>query len=239
MRLATYALLGTVVVAAGLAVYRPDRSPQAATVMQPSNGGGQVAVVPPQEDEQELPPNHPPVGAGATAAGPNHGGPGAMGPNHGGNNGGVAPSDEPAGMVWKMPSAWKVAPNPNAMRIATYRVPGATPADDADVSISRAGGSLDMNIERWVGQFQGAGKETRTERMVHGIRVTLVEIHGAYVAGGMGGGSSEPRAGWAMLAAIVETQGMPYFVKMVGPDATVKAARPALDELVASIVPAQ
>jgi hypothetical protein len=40
-----------------------------------------------------------------------------------------------------------------------------------------------------------------------------------------------------MLGAIVETQGMPHFVKMTGPVKSVKAARAELDELLASITP--
>jgi len=228
MRLAPYALIGAVVCAVGFAALDKDRTPRASAAVPappPLNTEGDLA------NTQELPPNHPAMGAAT------HGG-GA--PTHaGGSQGLTPPSEEAADLVWKKPSAWKDAPNPSSMRIATYRVPGASGAEDADVSISRAGGSLDMNIERWVGQFQGAEKETRVARVVRGVNVTIVEIHGAYVGGGMGGSGSAPKAGWAMLTAVVEGGGTPYFMKMVGPDATVKAARPQFDELVGSIAPAQ
>jgi hypothetical protein len=51
------------------------------------------------------------------------------------------------------------------------------------------------------------------------------------------GAASTPRPRWSLLAAIVETAGSPYFFKLLGPAATVRAARPAFDGLVSSCTP--
>jgi hypothetical protein len=119
------------------------------------------------------------------------------------------------------------------MRLATYRVPGG-----AEVSVSRAGGEREANIQRWVSQFTDGGRPGRAEKTVHGLHVVMVDIAGTYAGGAMTAGSqSAVHPDWAMVAAIVEGPGLPYFFKMTGPAAAVRAARPALDGLVDGITP--
>ena len=80
---------------------------------------------------QELPANHPPV------------------QNMGGNMGnamGMGAEDPPA-LEWKAPDAWKSSPNPNAMRLATYKV-----TDDTELVVSRAGGE---NVIEMVVAYSG------------------------------------------------------------------------------------
>jgi hypothetical protein len=146
-----------------------------------------------------------------------------------------APDEAPA-ITWTVPPAWKTAPNPSTMRIATYKVAHAS-ADkgDADVSVVRAGGTADANIERWRDQFEGAREETRTVKTVRGFKVTIVEIRGTYLGGAGGTVTSQPR--WTLVGAIVETPRLPYFFKLTGASATVRSARVAFDALVESISP--
>jgi hypothetical protein len=127
------------------------------------------------------------------------------------------------------------------MRLATYGVPRAKgDVDDAEVSVMRAGGTTDANIERWLGQFTDAGKDVREVNRVAGLTVTVVTVAGTYVGGGMSPGSiAAPHPGWALLGAIVEGEGTPYFFKLTGPQSSVRAARPAFDALVASLHPAR
>jgi hypothetical protein len=47
------------------------------------------------------------------------------------------------------------------------------------------------------------------------------------------------RAGVGMLAAIVDTNGGPYYIKFIGPSATVAEHGAAFDGLIASIVDSQ
>jgi hypothetical protein len=142
--------------------------------------------------------------------------------------------DEPAALTWTTPAAWTTAPNPSAMRVATYKVAHvATDTEDADVSVVRAGGTPDANIERWRDQFDGSVKETRTVKTVRGLKVTLVEINGTYLGGA--GGKETTRQGWTLVAAIVETSKLPYFFKLTGATATVRSARPEFDALIGSV----
>ena len=166
-----------------------------------------------------LPPGHPPVGAL-------------------GQDREVPSATDPPSVTWRVPAGWTALANPNAMRIATYRLPRAPgDAEDSDISITRAGGTTEANIERWMGQFDDRGKDIRSERTVHGCKVTVVEVTGTYLGGGMMGGASTRRPGWALLGAIVEASGSPYFFKATGPAATIHSSRASFAALLDSITP--
>jgi hypothetical protein len=219
IRLASFVVIPAVLTAGALAVYgverAPDRAPYPIAAIPagspPLTSGGEGLM---SENGETLPPNHPPIGGASP---------------HGSFPAAVA--DTPA-LSWTMPAGWQQAPNPNAMRLATYRAPGG-----AEVSVSRAGGAPEANIERWMSQFDNMGREGRVEKTVHGLHVITVDVTGTYLGGGMGGGTAvaaqaQPRADWAMVGAIVETPGLPYFFKMTGPAMAIRAARPAFDRLI-------
>jgi hypothetical protein len=214
-----------VVVLASAAAFALLRSPSPAPA--PVAAEPPPAAAPPLDGPHgsALPPNHPPIGGGDSP----HAAP--MGPPS---------SDEPAAITWKAPDAWASAPNPSTMRLATYKIPAAKgDAEGAELAISRAGGAKEANIQRWVGQFDDAGKDGRAERTVRGMKLTIVDVTGTFMGGGMmPGASAGPKKGWMLLGAIVETTGTPYFFKMTGPAATVRAARPAFEKMLDGIAPA-
>jgi hypothetical protein len=122
------------------------------------------------------------------------------------------------------------------MRLATYRVPGPAGASvGAELTVTRAGGTTADNLERWVGQFDSAGPDRRTERTVRGLHVSVLEVGGTYEGGMTRADSETAHPGWALLGAVVETDGPFYFFKMVGPADAVRAARPAFDALLSSV----
>ncbi len=170
----------------------------------------------PMTQEMALPPNHPPIGGDSAH--------GAM----------PAPLDEPATLGWTMPADWHEAPSPSRLRLATYHVPGG-----AEMSVARAGGSTEANIQRWLSQFDNAGADTREERTIRGLHVTLVQVAGTYAPSPMMVAGAPPQAhpGWALLGAIVEATGSPYFFKLIGPAPAIKSARGSFDKLLASVTP--
>jgi hypothetical protein len=170
----------------------------------------------------ELPPNHPPVGE-----------------PHGGLGAPAQEDDAPAAITWKAPAKWTAAPNTNSMRLATYRVPPASGAEEAELTVVHAGGSTEANFQRWVGQFEDASPAARTQKTVHDQVVSIIEVSGTFRGGGMSApGTAASHPGWTLLGAVVETDQGPYFFKLTGPSATVRAAHPDFDALVASIAPA-
>jgi len=160
---------------------------------------------------------------------------GSLGSPNGGSA--FAPGKEPATLGWTVPATWHSMPNPNALRIETYRV-SANAADPTEVTVARAGGTTEANIQRWIAQFDQAGAETRTERKVGDLTVTGVEVSGRYLGNAMmPDGKTAPLDGWTLVGAIVSGKGTPYFFKMIGPTASVRAARRAFDAMINSINP--
>ncbi len=150
----------------------------------------------------------------------------------------AAPAPAPRGheaLAWTKPDAWTEAPNPSPMRKATYKIAKAAgDSEDAECSVSLAGGSPDANVQRWEGQFGGA-KAKLDKKTVNSVEVTIVELEGTFGAGPMMGGSGEPKPDYAMLSAIAAVDaGQAYFFKVTGPKKTVLAARADFDKLVAS-----
>jgi hypothetical protein len=130
------------------------------------------------------------------------------------------------------PKGWVVETPANAMRKAQYTLPRAEgDNDDATLIVhyfGGQGGSREVNLQRWAGQFEqpdgssSADKITSSTRTIAGLEVFDAEMSGTYVAEtAPGSGVHLNKPGWRMLAAIVETKEGPWYFKLVGPAATV------------------
>ena len=139
----------------------------------------------------------------------------------------------PTDVAYDAPATWQKAENPSPMRKATYKIPKAKgDAEDAELSVSQAGGSVDMNLQRWAGQFAPKAEIKRTEKKVGDLKITVAELHGTFSGSGMpGAAAAGPKEKWEMLAAIVETT-PPTFFKMTGPENTVNGAKVEFEKLV-------
>jgi hypothetical protein len=220
IRIVSYVVLPVVLVASGWVLHdvwrAPDAAAPVAVAVSPAPAGGLEGMPLDNNNSETLPPNHPPI---AGTAAPRGGMPSAAG--------------DPPALTWKKPADWQDAPSPNAMRLATYHAPGGV-----EVTVSRAGGATDANIQRWVGQFDDVGREVHAERNVRGLHVVTVDVAGTFVGGGMTTGApAEARPDWGMVGAVVESRSPPYFFKMTGPATAVRAARVAFDRLVDGITP--
>ena len=158
---------------------------------------------------------------------------------------GSSSAARPSDLGWDVPSGWTRVAEPRPMRLATYRVPRA-PGDAADpeLTITRAGGTLEANIQRWKAQFSrapGATTGLRRQQTVNGIVVTILELRGTYLGRSStdepAGPSEPPKADYAMVVVVAHVAGAPYFFKLVGPQRSVDAARADLDVLVGSFRP--
>jgi len=145
-------------------------------------------------------------------------------------------ADSGAGIRWTAPSGWK-AEAERPMRLGTYTV-----APGAECAVyffgSGQGGSVDANVDRWVGQFvQADGKPSKSmakiaKKTIHGWPVTTVDVSGAYT--GMGGASMSD---YRILAAIIEGPQGSVFFKFTGPAKTVAWNQAAFDKMLASLGP--
>jgi hypothetical protein len=132
------------------------------------------------------------------------------------------------------------------MRAAQYRLPRAQgDTEDGELVLfffgKGRGGGVDDNVARWCGQFtQPDGRSSRevatiTTRTVNGLRVTSVDVGGTYAGMRPGGAAAEAKAGFRMLAAVVEGTEGPWFWRAVGPAATIARAKGDFDALLASV----
>lgn len=139
---------------------------------------------------------------------------------------------------------WKSVKPKSRMLEYEIQVP-RTDSDNRDgrLTIMGAGGSIDANIARWEGQFsQTDGSPTKakvTEETVENMKVTMVDISGVYVetmGGPFSGGKKVENPDFRVLAAIVETpESGNYFVKLIGPKATIGANEKVFAEAIKGI----
>lgn len=225
--LAVAMLVGAGSFAAGRSLVPAAPAPSPIAEAPPAQGGGGLMGPAMQGDlgaTEALPPGHPPTGGAMP--------PGQMGGVMPGAVGDVAPS----ALTWKAPPRWQQVPNASTMRLATFRIPHAPgDAEDPELSVTQAGGSVEANAQRWIGQFGAEGAKTakQSTRTVGTLTIAIVEVEGTF-AGGMGKADREEER-WAMLGAIVQTPGMPHFFKVTGPVKSVKAARAEFDAFVGSV----
>ena len=91
------------------------------------------------------------------------------------------------------PSAWQARPAASTMRVAEFVVPKAAgDTEDAELIVyffgASSGGSADANVDRWIGQMQqpdgsaSKDKARREAQTINGLKVTMVDLTGTYVA---------------------------------------------------------
>ena len=137
-------------------------------------------------------------------------------------------------LKFDVPDGWQTKPPASSMRVAEFVLPRAV-SDTADAALTvyffgkGSGGSVQANLDRWIGQMtQPDGRasrdvartESRTSR--GGLSLTIVDITGTYIAEVTPGSSerfNEPAS--RLIAAVVETPAGAYYVKLTGPALTV------------------
>lgn len=150
-----------------------------------------------------------------------------------------------AGLTFTAPPEWKPVATTSSMRVAQWALPHATgDTQDGELVVyyfGGQGGSLDANIERWVGQMkQPDGRPTtavkRDSRTINGLKVTLVDLSGTYVAEmSPGSGQLHNSPGFRMRAGYIETANGPYFIKLVGPSKTITAFDKQFEAFLSSV----
>jgi hypothetical protein len=134
----------------------------------------------------------------------------------------MRPEPQGAPLEWDAPAGWQDRSG-SGMRVADFAVGSKGEAECYIIVLQGDGGGLAANVNRWRAQM---GQEALSEETIGalpqlevlGRAATLVEIVGNYA-----GMSGEPQPGFMMLALVCELADSSVFVKMVGPEATVRA----------------
>lgn len=195
-----------------------------------------------QHGHGQLPEGHPPTGQ-LPAGHP----PVDQQPTGQGSGAEAKPAANAAGgLQWEVAAPLVAVPPASSMRAAEYKVEGNDSADAAVLTVfyfgTGQGGSVDANLERWIGQFQQPdGADNRTaakldDQEIAGMAVKRLDLRGTFM-GGMGPmqGSGGPQPDHRVLGAIVSGPKGPVFFKLLGPAATVDKAQGAFDALISSI----
>lgn len=195
--------------------YRAPKDP----VAQPAPSSGA-----PANPSGELPAGHPPIDGGQAGSARPAGGDGM---SQMANT--AVPTASGTDLKWTAPADWAAKPG-SAMRKGSYAVRG--PGGDADLAITAFPGDtggLEANLNRWRGQVglppqSGADLTGPLERFsTHGLEVTVADYSGSN--------------GTRLLGAIVPFQGNTWFFKLMGPEATVAAAKPGFLEFLRTVQP--
>ena len=152
----------------------------------------------------------------------------------------VAVAVQTGNLTFTKPSTWTDRPAASTMRVAEFIVPRAgSEPEDAEVIVyyfGGGGGSVEANIARWTGQFQSTKPPVRSSSTVNGLKVTVIDVAGTYVAEVKPGSAERHnKPGFAMRAAVIETPKGPYFVKLTGPALTVQRASASFDQFLQSL----
>ena len=146
-------------------------------------------------------------------------------------------------LAYSAPDGWTPKAASSSMRVAEFVLPRAEgDAEDGDLVVyffGGSGGSVEANIERWLGQVQrpaGAPEPKRESRKVNGLAVTLLDVSGTYTAEVRPGSTERHnKPGYRMRTAVIETPRGPYFVKLVGPAKTIERWNAAFGKFIESM----
>jgi gluconolactonase len=134
-------------------------------------------------------------------------------------------------LTLKMPATWKLKPSTSRMRLATYTIPAAkgdsAPGELTIFNFAGGGGDVGANISRWVDQFSGEGRSSKVTKGKAGDNdYYFANITGTYrkPVGPPILRKTESAPGYRMAGVILVLQGKGvYYLKLAGPDATIKS----------------
>jgi hypothetical protein len=143
-------------------------------------------------------------------------------------------------------SGWQTRPAASSMRVAEFVLPGPPGASqDAELVVyyfGGSGGSVEANVQRWVGQMQQPDGRATTEvamresRTINGLKVSTLDVSGTYVAEMRPGATERHNSpGYRMRTAVVETPKGPYYIKLVGPAKTVATWNDGFNQFLSSL----
>jgi len=152
------------------------------------------------------------------------------------------------GIRFSVPAGWSEVENPTPQFVdARFQIP--TPHGEVRLTFSSNAGGADVNIERWIGQFQlPQGKRPSIEELsVGGASAKWVDLHGEFVGGAMSGGTASGNTASGntasgntasngpierMLGVAIPMGPRDFYLKLTGSNAAVSDVRDAFREFV-------
>jgi hypothetical protein len=147
------------------------------------------------------------------------------------------------GLSFEAPKAWKSSPPTSEMRRAQLKVEPIEgddyPAELIVFAFRGGAGSVEDNLTRWQKLFKDEdGNPPKIESkkvQAKNVEVTRAETSGHYYPASFGGRKEPDRPGARLLGVIVTGEKSSYYIRMVGPDKTMKKLKDDFDEMVKTI----
>ena len=131
---------------------------------------------------------------------------------------------EVGGLELAAPESWVRQPPRSQFVTAEFTLPRAEgDENDGRLTVSVAGGSIDANLERWRGQFEGElTRDVAEDLEVAGLTVKLLDCAGTFNDQPGPFAPGVQREGYRMIGAVIPTEGQLTFVKAYGPEKTIE-----------------
>jgi hypothetical protein len=148
----------------------------------------------------------------------------------------IAEVVDAAGLELTVPEGWRSEPPESSMRAAQLVVPGDDGAGQLTVFHFGAGGGggVDANLDRWLSQVvadPGADPHRQVFESA-GSRIHFLDASGTVKASRVGSFPAKDEPGWRLFGAVIEAEGGPWYLRLVGPRATLAAQRDAFLKMV-------
>ena len=119
---------------------------------------------------------------------------------------------ENAPLAYDLPDGWKKEA-PSQFRTLNFSF-----GEGGECYVSRVGGGLDANLNRWRGQMGLEAQSAKDimalpKRLLFGMEATYIELDGDF----QGVGAAEAKPGYRMVGLVLSMPEVSFFVKMTGP----------------------
>ena len=142
------------------------------------------------------------------------------------------------GLSLELPDSWRQETPSSNMRLAQVAVSGS--GGEGQLTIFHfgvgGGGGADANIQRWISQMeldQGSTPE-RQRLSVGDLSIHFVEASGTAKASRVGSFPAADQPGWRLYGAVFEGEGGPWYLRLVGPAATLEEHREGFESMLES-----
>ncbi len=136
------------------------------------------------------------------------------------------------GVSIALPAAWNRVEPRSTMRMLEAEIPGSGGSGEISMYYfgPGIGGGAASNIERWKSQVvleAGAPEPITQSRESNGVRRIWIELQGTVKASTIGSFPTTDQPNFALYGAVIEAPGGPWFLRAVGPAATMREQRQA------------
>ena len=146
------------------------------------------------------------------------------------------------GVSIALPAAWNRVEPRSTMRMLEAEIPGSGGSGEISMYYfgPGIGGGAASNIERWKSQVvleAGAPEPITQSRESNGVRRIWIELQGTVKASTIGSFPTTDQPNFALYGAVIEAPGGPWFLRAVGPAATMREQRQAFLAMLDSAKP--